>query len=81
MMRNAVLNLQDLFLNTSRKEKIAVTVYMLDGSSLDGVVKGFDSYIVLLEKSDKSQQMIYKHAIASIKPSKYIGLGNNNQNK
>ena len=80
-MRNTVLNLQDLFLNTSRKEKIAVTVFLLDGSNLEGVVKGFDSYIVLLEKSDKSQHMIYKHAIASITPSKYIGLGNNNQNK
>lgn len=77
MIKNTVLNLQDLFLNTSRKEKIGVTVYLLDGTSLEGTVRGFDSYIVLLEKKDDSQHMIYKHAIASIKPSRNIGLGNN----
>ncbi|MDR0880900.1 MAG: RNA chaperone Hfq [Clostridioides sp.] len=83
-MVKSTLNLQDLFLNTSRKERVMVTVSLLDGTSLEGTVKGFDSYIVLLEKSDKSQHLIYKHAISQIKPSKAVVVSNNqgnNQNR
>lgn len=48
-MKNTVLNLQDLFLNNARKERIPVTIFLMNGVQVKGHVKGFDSYIVLLE--------------------------------
>ncbi len=58
--------LQDGFLNQLRKEKTPVVVYLTNGVRLKGVIKGFDSFIVLLKES--SVQMIYKHAISTIIP-------------
>lgn len=78
-MKNTVLNLQDLFLNNARKEKIPVTIYLMNGVQVKGYVKGFDSYIVLLEGENKQQNMIYKHAVSTIIPGKYISFNNNNQ--
>ncbi|MGL5346127.1 MAG: RNA chaperone Hfq [Peptostreptococcaceae bacterium] len=84
-MKNTALNLQDLFLNNARKERIAVTIYLMNGVQVKGHVKGFDSYIILLEDEKKQQNMIYKHAVSTILPGKYINLqnqqqGNNNYN-
>lgn len=78
-MKNSVLNLQDLFLNNARKERIPVTIYLMNGVQVKGHVKGFDSYIILLEGDNKQQNMIYKHAVSTILPGKYINLQNNNQ--
>jgi host factor-I protein len=64
--------LQDLFLNYARKEKIAVTIYLVNGTRLKGVIKGFDKFVVLL-KNDV-QQLVYKHAISTISPEKDIHL-------
>ncbi|KXZ39844.1 RNA-binding protein Hfq [Alkalithermobacter thermoalcaliphilus JW-YL-7 = DSM 7308] len=76
-MKNNSLNLQDLFLNQSRKEKISITIFLVNGVQLKGTVKGFDNYIILLENEGK-QQMIYKHAISTIIPSRNISLTVNN---
>ncbi|WP_373898429.1 RNA chaperone Hfq [Haloimpatiens sp. FM7315] len=70
-MSKAVNNLQDVFLNNARKNKIPVTVYLTNGFQLKGNVKGFDSFIVVLT-CDGKQMMIYKHAISTITPLKPI---------
>ncbi|MBL4930917.1 MULTISPECIES: RNA chaperone Hfq [Clostridium] len=68
-------NLQDIFLNGARKNKIAVIVYLTNGFQLKGYVKGFDSFTVVLD-SDGKQMMIYKHAISTINPAKPILFNN-----
>ena len=79
-MKNTAINLQDLILNNARKERIPVTIYLMNGVQVKGQVKGFDSYIILLEDDKKQQNMIYKHAVSTILPGKYISLQNNQQN-
>ncbi len=69
-MKN-LLNLQDAFLNEVRKEKTSITIFLLSGFQLKGYVKGFDNYIIILD-TDGKQQMIYKHAISTIVPTKSI---------
>lgn len=64
-------NFQDLILNQVRKEHISVTVFLTSGFQIRGLVKGFDSYVIILE-SDGKQQMIYKHAISTIVPMKML---------
>ena len=68
-----VLNLQDIFLNQARRDKQQLTVFLVNGFQLRGVVTGFDNFTVVLD-SDGKQQMIYKHAISTIIPSKYVQL-------
>ncbi len=65
-------NLQDNYLNQLRKEKIPVVIYLTNGVRLKGVIKGFDSFVILLKEA--SQQMIYKHAVSTIVPEKDIDL-------
>jgi len=67
------INLQDVFLNQVRKDKIVVVVYLTNGFQLKGIVRGFDNFIVILEAEGK-QQMIYKHAISTIIPNKEVRL-------
>ncbi|MEA5051433.1 MAG: RNA chaperone Hfq [Oscillospiraceae bacterium] len=67
------INLQDVFLNQARKEKIPVTIYLTNGFQFRGVVKGFDSFTVVLD-SEGRQNLVYKHAISTITPSKFISL-------
>lgn len=69
-MRNE-MNLQDAFLNSIRQQGQIVTVFLTNGFQLRGVVRGFDSFIVLLD-TDGKQQMIYKHAISTIIPQKQV---------
>jgi len=66
-------NLQDLFLNQARKEKLAVTMFLMNGFQLRGVIRGFDGFTVILDSEGK-QQMIYKHAISTVVPAKPIAL-------
>ena len=79
-MKNTALNLQDLFLNNARKEKVPVTIFLMNGVKVKGHVKGFDSYIILLEGENKQQNLIYKHAFSTIVPGKNMNLQNANQN-
>lgn len=78
-MKSTVLNLQDLFLNNARKERVPVTIYLMNGVQVKGYVKGFDSYIVLLEGENKQQNLIYKHAVSTIVPGRNINLQNTPQ--
>ncbi|MBP5274682.1 MAG: RNA chaperone Hfq [Abditibacteriota bacterium] len=68
-------NLQDQFLNCARKEKNPVTIFLQNGVSLKGFVKGFDVFTVILEQPGKPWTMVYKHAIVSVVPKDpIIGL-------
>ena len=60
-------SLQDLFLNQARKEKMPVTVFLMNGFQIKGYVRGFDNFTVILD-SDGRQQMIYKHALSTVVP-------------
>lgn len=64
------INLQDMFLNQMRKEGIGVTIYLMGGVQLRGTVRGFDAFTVLLDSPGKPTQLVYKHAITSIVPSR-----------
>jgi host factor-I protein len=66
-------NLQDIFLNQVRKQHAAVTVFLMNGVKLQGVITWFDNYSVLL-KRDGHIQLIYKHAISTIMPSSVLDL-------
>ena len=61
-------NLQDNFLNHVRKEKISLTVFLVNGAKLQGVVTWFDNFCLLLRR-DGHSQLVYKHAISTIMPS------------
>lgn len=67
------MNIQDTFLNQLRKNNIFVTVFLLNGFQLKGVIKSYDNFTVLME-SDGKQQLIYKHAISTFVPSKTVTL-------
>ena len=67
-------NLQDLVLNTARKERMTVTVFLMNGFQFKGTVRGFDSFVVIIE-TDGRQQMIYKHAISTVVPHRPLPLG------
>lgn len=58
-------NIQDTFLNTARKDKTQVTVYLLSGVKLNGRIRSFDKYSVILE-SNNQEQLIFKHAISTV---------------
>ena len=68
-------NLQDTFLNKSRQERIPVTVIMVNGFQMRGEIRGFDNFVVIVD-ADGKQQMIYKHAISTITPSRPIDIRN-----
>lgn len=62
--------LQDPFLNTLRKEKVPVSIYLVNGIKLQGTIDSFDQFVVLLNNS--VSQMVYKHAISTVVPSRAI---------
>ncbi len=66
-------NLQDTFLNQLRKSKTSVTIFLVNGVKLQGIVTWFDNFCVLL-KRDGHAQLVYKHAISTIMPSGPIQL-------
>ena len=70
--------LQDPFLNILRKERISVSIYLINGIKLQGQVESFDQYVVLLRNS--VTQMVYKHATSTIVPSKAISLNGDDSN-
>jgi host factor-I protein len=64
-------NIQDVFLNYVRREKLTVTVRMMDGTELEGRIKNFDRFALVLDHSG-TDQMIFKHAIAAIKTPRAV---------
>jgi host factor-I protein len=71
-MGKSQVNLQDIFLNQMRKEKMPVTMYLVNGARLTGVIKGFDNFVILMKQ--ENQQLVYKHAISTIIPDKPVEL-------
>jgi len=67
-MAERVQYLQDLFLNVVRKQKISLTIFLINGVKLTGIVTSFDNFCVLLRR-DGHSQLVYKHAISTIMPS------------
>ena len=61
-------NYQDQFLNQARKERTPLTVFLVNGFQMRGVITGFDAFVIVL-LSEGRQQMIYKHAVSTITPS------------
>jgi len=72
-MRDKSPQLQDVFLNQVRKERVPLTVFLMNGVKLQGVISWFDSFSILL-KRDNAAQLVYKHAISTIMPSHPINL-------
>jgi len=70
-MQKSVIILQDVFLNQVRKEKVSVTIHLINGFQIKGFVKGFDNFTVILESEGK-QMVVYKHAISTITPAKTV---------
>ena len=66
-------NYQDAFLNAVRRDRSTVVVFLMNGFQMKGVVRGFDSFVVMLDTVGK-QQMIYQHAISTIVPPRPVEL-------
>ena len=66
-------NLQDVFLNSVRKEKTSVTIFLINGVKLQGVITWFDNFCILLKREGVTQ-LVYKHAISTIMPNDDISL-------
>ena len=62
--------LQDPFLNTLRKERVPVSIFLVNGIKLQGQIESFDQFVVLLKNS--VSQMVYKHAISTVVPSRMV---------
>lgn len=74
-MSKSQFNLQDAFLNQVRKDKILVTIFLVNGFQIKGLVRGFDNFTVIVEM-DGRQQLVYKHAISTVAPIKPISVIN-----
>ncbi|MFD1426193.1 host factor-I protein [Kroppenstedtia sanguinis] len=72
------INVQDTFLNQIRKESVPVTIYLVNGFQLRGLVRGFDNFTIVID-SDGKQQMVYKHAISTFTPVRSVSLMPNDE--
>lgn len=70
-------SLQDPYLNVLRREKIPVSIYLVNGIKLQGQVESFDQFVILLKST--VSQMVYKHAISTIVPARAITINTNNE--
>ena len=66
-------NLQDIFLLQAKRDKLPVTMFLMNGFQMRGVITGFDAFVVILD-SEGRQQVIYKHAISTIAPERPVDL-------
>ncbi len=74
------INLQDAFLNVARQQAQPVTLFLMNGFQMRGVIRGFDSFVVVLDV-DGRQQMIYKHAISTVVPQHRIDFYTRREDK
>lgn len=72
-------SLQDPYLNALRKERVPVSVYLVNGIKLQGQIESFDAFVVLLRNN--ISQMVYKHAISTIVPSRNVRIGDEEESK
>ena len=66
-------NLQDIFLLRAKRDRLPVTMFLMNGFQMRGVITGFDAFVVILD-SEGRQQVIYKHAISTIAPVRPVDL-------
>ncbi|MCR2802903.1 RNA chaperone Hfq [Paenibacillus soyae] len=77
---NKTINIQDTFLNQLRKDNIPVTVFLMNGFQIRGVIKAFDNFTIIID-SEGRQQMVYKHAISTFVPQRNVSLMQQDQNQ
>jgi len=65
--------LQDRFLNACRRDKVAVSIYLVNGIKLQGMITSFDQFVVFLKNN--TEQMVYKHAISTVVPAANVDMG------
>ena len=66
-------NFQDAFLSAARRDKLTVVVFLMNGFQMKGIIRAYDSFVVILD-TDGKQQMIYKHAISTIVPPRPLDM-------
>lgn len=67
-----LINLQENFLNQARKENVPVTIHLVNGFQIKGMIRGFDQFTVVIDAMGR-QQMVFKHAISTITPARPLG--------
>ena len=72
MAAKPIINLQENFLNQARKENVPVTIHLMNGFQIKGMIRGFDQFTVVIDSMGR-QQMVFKHAISTITPAKPLG--------
>jgi host factor-I protein len=72
--KDSTQNIQDVFLNQIRRSRVSVTVFLVNGVKLQGIVAGFDNFSLLLRR-DGHTQLVYKHAISTVMPASPVLLG------
>lgn len=72
MATKPVINLQENFLNQARKENVPVTIHLVNGFQIKGMIRGFDQFTVVIDAMGR-QQMVFKHAISTITPARPLG--------
>ncbi|HZJ82315.1 MAG TPA: RNA chaperone Hfq [Clostridia bacterium] len=75
MINKGPIVFQDIFLNEVRKDHIPVTIHLVNGFQIRGLIMGFDNYVIIVE-SDGKQMLLYKQAISTITPSRSITFNN-----
>ncbi len=67
-----IINLQENFLNQARKENVPVTIHLMNGFQIKGMIRGFDQFTIVIDSMGR-QQMVFKHAISTVTPAKPLG--------
>jgi host factor-I protein len=66
--------LQDAFLNGLRKDRVPLSIFLVNGIKLQGTITSFDNFVLILESNNMPQQMVYKHAVSTVVPSRKVEL-------
>lgn len=72
MATTKIINLQENFLNQARKENVPVTIHLMNGFQIKGMIRGFDQFTVIIDSMGR-QQMVFKHAISTVTPARPLG--------
>jgi host factor-I protein len=66
--------LQDAFLNLLRKERVPLSIFLVNGIKLQGTITSFDNFVLILENNSMPQQMVYKHAVSTVVPGRKVEM-------